>query len=1029
MNLWKLSIQRPVFAWMLMTALVVFGAISFSHLGLSELPDIDYPVATISVTYEGAAPEVIESDLLDPIEDAVSSIEGVTSISSIARSGSAQTTIEFALDIDIDNAVREIETRIAQAQRLLPDDIDPPIVQKMNPEDRPILWFSLTSTTWSSADLMLFVRDRLKNQLTATPGVADILLGGYVEPNLRVWVSQERLNQEALSVNDVIQAIAKEHREQPAGRIETSEKEYGVRTLGEASTVADFKELSIQERSGRPNLAPLKLSKIARVEDGLDEIRRFSRFNQKPSVGLGIRKQRGVNAVAVARAVKTKVVQLSKSLPEGIEIGIAYDGTTFVEQAIDELLFTLVLSALLTAGVCWIFLGSWSITFNVVLAIPTSIVGTFIALHYCGYTLNTFTLLGLTLAIGIVVDDSIMVSENITRHAEQGESRRIAAYRGTDEISFAAIAATISVVAIFIPIFLIQGAVGRFFWQLGVTLSVAVLLSLLEALTLTPMRCSQMLTVHAHHREQRRLLERAIQDLASRYQRILPTMLRIRWLVITLFLLGFAASLVIATKLHREFVPSQDQSRLMVRAKTKEGSSLQFTNTQVRQVEAMLAKNENVLRFFVAIGGFSGGEVNSAMIFLTLKDPDQRPFKPGTTDRMTQQEVAAALRGDLHQLSTIQAFVQDLSQTGLSARRGFPIEFTVRGPDWETLTQTVQMLLGKLRQSTLVSDVDSNWNGNVDEIHVRPLRPAAEAHGVTVADIADTVRALVGGVVVGKFSRSGHRYDIRLQLDPTERRDITDLSALMVRNNRGELIPLSTVAKVVSESGPQTISRENRERSISIFANVADGVSQATAIAAVRQIATDVLPNEYHLVDSGNVKALQESSQGVWIAWIMGLVVAYMILASQFNSFVQPLSVLLALPLSVSGALIALAISHQTLNLYSMIGLLLLMGIAKKNSIILVDMINQRRREGMALEQAIINACPIRLRPIVMTSVATIAGAIPAALALGPGAEIRIPMAMTIIGGTALSTVTTLFIVPCFYRMVPGRVHGEATLS
>ncbi len=1014
MSLSDIAIRRPVFAWMLMAGLIVFGGISFMRMGVSQLPDVDFPVVSVSVTLEGAAPEVMETDIVDVLEDAIMNVQGVTSISSSSRNGSANISIEFELERNIDAALQEVQTKIAQAQRYLPREMDPPIVTKMNPEDQPILWLTVESDKHALKDLMAYVRDQLKDKFTTVPGVGEVFMGGYIDPNLRVWVSSKDLDRYSLSVNDVTATIKNEHSELPAGRIESDRKELNVRTLGEAKSVEEFGNLVINARGGQPNYKPIYLKQVAKIEEGLADIRRMSRANGKPSVGLGIRKQRGSNAVAVAQAVKTRMAEISKVLPAGMALGVNFDATRFIEESVAEINFTLILSALLTALVCWAFLGSWSSTFNVLLAIPTSIIGAFTVLYFAGFTLNTFTLLGLSLAIGIVVDDAIMMLENIVRHLEKGESRMKAALLGAREISFAALAATIAIVAIFLPVAFMKGAIGKFFFQFGVTMSVAVALSLLEALTLTPMRCSQFVGATERTTWLGRGIERLFESSRSLYGRSLAFALDHRWKVILLSLVFFFGSFASVKFLKKEFVPAQDMSLFVLRFQAPVGSSFPYTDSKVREIEKILATIPEISRYFVSIGGMGGGEVNSGMAFVSLKPPSQRT--------RTQQQLIDHCRRVLNGIPDLKVVVQDMSTRGFSGSgRGFPVEFTVRGPNWEKLAEVSQELMKELGKTGLMTDIDTDYQVGMPEVQIFPDREKAALHAVSVNSIGQTVNALIGGVLLGRYPKDGHRYDIRLRLEGEERDRAEAIKKLYVRNNRGELIPLGKVVRIEERPTLQIVSRRDRERAVSIFANVAAGKSQGDALKAVEDISKRVLPPGYRSVASGSAQTFKESFTSLIFALILGLFVSYMVLASQFNSFIDPVTVLMALPFSISGAFMALLISQQSLNIYSMIGLILLMGIVKKNSILLVDFTNQVMERGTSdVRTALIEACPVRLRPIVMTSFATIAGAVPPALALGPGAESRIPMAVAVIGGVIVSTGLTLYVVPCVYSLFAG---------
>lgn len=1020
MNISELSIRRPVFAWMLMVSLILFGWLSFREMGISQLPDVDFPVVSISTSLEGASPEVMESGVVDLIENAVISVEGITSVSSTMRPGSASVSLEFDLGKNLDVAVQEIQTKLAQIQRKFPKDTDVPSVSKSNPEDQPILWLAVSSSKMSRRDLMAFVGDQIRAKFLTVPGVADVNLGGLIDPAMRVDLSQDKLSRFSMTISDVVAAIKAEHLEVPAGRIENKDRELAIRSMSEAASADELSAIPIARRGGAPVFSQIYLKDLAKVEDGLSDARRRSRAMGQPAVGLGIKKQRGANAVAVAQAVKKRLESLKRSLPEGMDIGINFDSTTFIEESIQELNFTILLAAILTALVCWLFLGSISATINVILAIPTSIVGTFFILKALNFTLNLFTLLALSLAIGIVVDDAIMVLENIVRHREMKKGKVRAARDGAVEIGFAALAATVAVVAIFLPVAFMKGLIGKYFFQFGVTISVAVLLSLLEALTLAPMRCSQFLYVGPRKTKFGRGIEHLWEKLAASYRKSLPIALKYRWVVLGLSVLIFAGSLTLVKSLRKEFVPPQDQGSLLIRMKTPEGSSLDFTDRKMAEVEAKVAAMPEVARYFGSVGGFGGGDVNSAMLFLTLKPFSVRAVDSELRRRPTQQEFATKLRKDLSQLKGVRAFVQDLSLSGFGGRRGYPVEFNLRGPEWSKLTEIVKQVKDLMEKSGLVTDVDSDFRGQVDEVHVTPDRCKAAERGVTAADIGETIGALFGGTAAGSFSRGGNRYDVRVRLSPEERADPMDIRKINLRNNRGELVPLSEIAKVTVEKGVTSITRQDRERAISVYGNLAPKVSQADAMAQLQADVSKILPDGYRIIAGGSSESFNEAFSGLKFALLLGIAVAYMVLASQFNSFVHPVTVLLALPFSITGAFLAMLMTDQSLNIYSAIGLILLTGIVKKNSILLVDFTNQKREEGLGVREALIEACPTRLRPILMTSIATIVAAIPAAIAFGPGAESRQPMAVAVIGGVLVSTFLTLYVVPCFYSLIPG---------
>ena len=1003
MKITDVCIKNPVFAWMIMLATVLFGGVAASRIGISQFPDVDFPTINVGVAWEGAAPEVIEHDVVEPIEEAVMQVEGVRNVVSSSRQGSGNVSVELDLSRNVDLALQDVQTRIAQVQRRLPRDIEPPVVSKTNPEDQPILWVGL-SGPYAPQELADYARYRVKERLQTVPGVGEIQVG-TVERNIRIWIDSDKLDERRVTVTEVLRAIQSQHVELPAGRLETSGREVNVRVMGEAFNLDEFRRLVVTDKQG----SPVYLSDVAIIEDGFEDVRRISRVNGEPAQGMGIRKQRGSNAVAVARGVKEALAEIQKGLPPGMELGINFDSTQFIEESVHEIEFELLLSVILTAIICWLFLGSLSSTLNVILAIPMSLLGTVACVYFFGFTLNTFTLLGLALAVGIVVDDAIMVLENIFRHGEMGKGRVRAAREGTQEISFAALAATLAVCAIFLPVVFMKGIVGRFFLQFGVTLCVAVLLSYVEAITLAPARCAQMLQTGAERQSKiGHFVDVAFDKLSSLYSRVLAVGLRHPLIVLAIAVAVFVSSIFVYKKLPSEFVPSQDQSRLMVRLQTAVGADLNETDRVFRRAEEYLQKQPETLRVFGSVGGFGGGggSVNTGILFVTMLPPKERA--------KTQADFAAMIRKEFNSYPGVRAVVQDLSQQGFTASRGFPVEFSVRGPEWEKLVQLSTEMREKLNASGLVTDVDTDYQVGMPELRIVPDRDRAADLGVSAEDVALTINALVGGVRSGKYSTGGRRIDIRTRLLASQRARPEDLSRLRVRTASGELVPLSSLVKEEERPALQSVTRRDRERSISVYGNVAPGKSQSEALAFVENMGTN-MPTGYRAVLGGSSVAFRESFGQLLFALVLGIAVAYMVLASQFNSFLHPVTVLSILPLSVAGAAFALLITGKTLNIFSMIGLLLLLGIAKKNSIILVDYAVQKQNEGMSAKEAMLKAGPVRLRPIMMTTAATLMAAVPPALALGPGAETRGPMAVAIIGGLVVSTMLSLLVVPAFF--------------
>jgi HAE1 family hydrophobic/amphiphilic exporter-1 len=1003
---------------MLMAAIILFGCISFQRLGISQLPDVDFPVVSVSIGLPGAAPEVVESQVLDILEDAIMEIDGIRSVTSKAQQASGSIAVEFELNRDIDRAMQEIQNKINQARNLLPITMFPPTLRKSNPEDQPILWLAITTEdpTVKPIDLMIYARNVLFDQFATLPGVGDIALGGYVDPTLRVWASVDKLDRYNLTSDDLLQSITDGYLESPSGIISNDKREYNVRFMSEANSPQEFGRIALNSRGGLgPNFRHIQMSQIADVEEGIGDLRKIARFNKLRTVGLGILKQHGSNAVEVAKGVRRQLERIRPSIPKGWNVDVRSDNTRFIKQSVDELLFTLGLSALLTSLVCYLFLGSVTSTMNVLMAIPTSIIGTFTAFLFFHFTLNTFTLLGLSLAIGIVVDDAIMMLENIVRHREMGQTKKQAALNGSTEITFAAMAATIAVVAIFLPVVFMQGVIGRYFLQYGVTVTVAVLLSLLEALTLTPMRCSRYLHVEAHPKGLALRVNVLFHGMANGYRRILEILLNHRWKTIAFASLLFIGSIFLAKKVPSEMMPAQDQSQMLMRFKLPVGTALPVTNEKMTQVEDYLLKQPEVEGIFSVVGGFGGDAVNTGNSFVSLVPADKRKMSQAELIQKFRKELKANIKG-------MEIVVQDLSLRGFASTRGFPVEFIIQGPNWDKLVEVTNQIMEKLSDSKKVVDVNTDIQPNMSEVQITPNREKLAYHAVNLTTVTGVINALVGGDIMdGKtmYPKDGHRYQIELRLVDSQRNKVEDLKRIKFRNNRGEVVPLSELVDIQIKPSLMLISRLNRMRAITVYANPATGVSQKDAMDFTEKTARAMLPGGYSIKMTGSSQSFQESFQSLIFALLLGILVSYMVLASQFNSFVHPITVLMALPFSFSGAFLGLFVAHQTINIYSLIGFILLMGIVKKNSILLVDFTNQTRGEGgLSVREALLKACPVRLRPILMTSIAVVAGALPEAMSLGPGAETTIPMATAIIGGVIASTFLTLFIVPCVYSLL-----------
>lgn len=1000
-----------------MAGIILFGSISYLQLGVSENPDVDFPFVTVSVTFEGAAPEVMEKDVVDPIEGAIVSIEGIKKINSTARNGQANISVEFELNKDIDVAVQEVQTAVARAQRFLPKDMDPVIISKANAEDNPIMWISVHSSKMSPRELMHIVRNTVKDQFSVVKGVAEIVLGGYVDPALRVNLDAEKLKQYQLSVGDIIASIEREHKEEPAGRFENPKIEENVRVMGEAQTIEEFNKVMIKRRGGMANYLPIPITAVANVEEGLDEVRRVSRAMGELAVGIGIRKQRGSNSVEVADAVKAKIKTVEKMLPEGVHLSVIYDSTPFIKETVHELLFTIIMATILTAFVCWGFLGSWSSTFNVILAIPVSIIGTFFFMNLFGFTLNTISLLGLSLAIGIVVDDAIIVLENIMRHFEMGKNKVRAAVDGSIEITFAVLATTIALVSIFLPVGFLRGIIGKFLFQFAVTLSVAIGISCLEALTLAPMRCSQFIAQHTKRGWLGQRFDQFFDWLTKLYDKTLPLALSNPYKILAVSLVFFIASFLPLMMIGKEFTPEQDESRLFVQVKAPLGSSMEFTGAKFKLMEEKLAKHPAIEKYFLTVGGFQGGESNAGFMFITLKDRKHR--------KQSQAEVAQDIRKYLAEIPDLKGFIPKSGGGGFGGGRSYAVDFSIRGPDWNELGKLTEQVKVEMEKAGVFSDINSTDVSGGPELRIIPDRLRAQQMGVDIADITNAIRVSIGGFKPALYSKDGQRYDVIVQLKESDRKDANQIKNIYVRNNRSELIPMASLVNFEHRTAPPTITREDRQRSVFITANNKPGMSQQDVLNKAKDITEKLLPEGYKFVLSGSSETFKETGQSLIFALILGILVAYMILASQFNSFLDPVLILISMPFGLSGAFWGLWVSSQTLNLYSFIGIILLMGLVKKNAILLVDFGNQMQDQGMNRLEAILHACPQRLRPILMTSFATIAAAIPGVVNFGPGAESRIPMSVVVVGGMIISTVFTLYTVPALYVLTSQRYRKK----
>ena len=995
MKLSDLSIRRPVLASMISLALVLFGAIGYTRLAVREFPDVDPPIVSVSTQLEGANPQVVESAVTDILEEELSTVEGLRTLTSSSQEGFSNITLEFNLDRPVESAAQDVRDKVARVRGRLPKDVREPVIAKQEADAEPFFWLALSGENYDLLQLS-DIGDRLvKSRLQTLPGVGQARIFGERRFSMRVWLSAAELSARGLTVQDVQDAIHSRNVEIPAGRIESERREFTVRSLGELKTPDEFSNLVVSNTGG----ALVKLKDLGRVELGAQDERSALRFKGTPAVAVGVVRQSKANIIQVADAIRRELPRVQESLPPGVHLTVAFDQSIFVSRSIREAEDTLLLAAGLVVVIIFLFLRNFRATIIPGLAIPTSIIATFAIMY--------ITLLALTLAIGIVVDDAIIVLENAYRHQEElHESPETAATNGTREIGFAVIATTVSLVAVFTPLAFLTGSTGRLFNEFGIAVAGAVVISGFVALTLTPMLCAKVLRVPQRHGALYRTLENGFNAIASGYSRALRSALRHRWLVVggvTVLTLGAA---IVFRTLKREFVPAEDKGWFLTIIIAPEGSSLAYTDGYQRQAEAVIGKTKDVDSYFSVVN--IGDGVSRGIIFSNLVDFAQRT--------RSMNDIIGEVQGQLFGIPGVLAFANNPPAFGW----GNPVNFVIQHPDFAMLTKGNDTLLARARQVKGLTNVDSDLRVNKPELTVNFDRDRAEDLGVPVGDVATKLQVLLGGNRTSTFTRNNKQYDVILQLDPRARATPSDMTGLYVRGRDGSLLKLEALANVKEGVGPRELNHFQRVRAATLTAGLAPGFTLGEALDSLNRIAKEVLPKGSSTALAGESRELEESGSSLYFAFLLALLVVFMVLASQFESLVHPFTVLLAVPLAVTGALFTLKIAGATLNLYSQIGMILLIGLVTKNSILLVEYINQLKERGLDTVAAALESGRIRLRPILMTSVSTIMGAVPIAFGLGAGSISRRPLGYAIVGGVLFSTLLTLFVVPAVYVIFDG---------
>jgi multidrug efflux pump len=1010
MKLSETSIRRPVLASMFSAALVLFGIIGYTRLSVRELPDIDPPIISVSTVLPGANAQVVETAVTDVLEEELSTIQGLRTLSSSSSEQTSQITLEFNLDRPVDLAAQDVRDKVSRVRGRLPQDVLEPVIAKAEADAQPFFWLGLSSPNY---DLMQLsdVADRLvKARLQSLTGVGSAGVFGERRFAIRVWVQPDQLSARGLTVQDVEGAITSRNVEIPAGRIESTRREFSVRSLGELKTPLEFGELVVASQGGQL----VKLKDVAHVELGPEDTRSIFRYNGTPAVAIGVVRQSKANLIDVARRIRDAIPGIQQTLPAGVKLEIAFDGSVFVTHSIDDARLTLLIAAILVVLIIFVFLRNLRATVIPGLAIPASIVATFAIMYFLGFSINNFTLLALTIAIGIVVDDAIIVLENAYRHQEElNEAPEQAAVSGTNEIGFAVIATTIALVAVFTPLGFLRGSTGRLLSEFGIAVAGAVVISGFVALTLTPMLCAKVLRVPHEHGAVFKVLERGFNAVAARYATLLQTALRHRGVVVAGTVVTVALAFVLYRNLKQELIPDDDRGFFLVVSTAPEGSSLEYTDGYVRQIEQIISKTPGVQGYFTILGGFAGG-VNQAFVGVIMKDWKER--------RNSVQQTVGGLFPQLFGIAGVRAFPYAPGALGFSQ----PIQFVVQNPDFARLTQAMDTLVPRARAIKGLTNVDTDLRVNKPELRVTFDRDRAEDLGVPVRDVAAALQTFLGGRRVSTFTRNDKLYYVKVQLDPGHRATPSDMSGIYLRGRDGQLVQLSALAKVVEGVGPRQINHFNRVPSFTMSASLIPPFAQGEALDSLDRLARQVLPPGSTTALAGDSREFKESGGALYFAFGVALLVVFMVLASQFESLVHPFTVLLAVPLAVTGALATLLVVRSTLNLYSQIGMILLIGLVTKNSILLVEYTNQLKARGMDAFAAVVEAGRIRLRPILMTSVATIMGAIPVAIGLGTGSASRKPLGYAIVGGILFSTVLTLFVVPVAYTLLDRLVMPKA---
>ncbi|MFC4257695.1 efflux RND transporter permease subunit [Marinobacter lacisalsi] len=1010
MVLSDISIKRPVFATVLSLLIVVFGIAALLDLPVREYPDIDPPVVSISTNYTGAAAEVVDTQITQVIEGAISGIEGIRSIESSTEQGESRTSIEFNVSRDVDIAANDVRDAVSRVADQLPDEADAPVVQKADSDARPMMWITLRSPVWDSAELSDFADRVLVDRLSVLDGVANVRIGGERRYAIRVWLDRDRLAARDITVAEVERALRANNVELPAGSVDSSTRNFTVRAEGRLSNVEQFRNLVVR-RDGNDLL---RLGEVANVQMGVESDVGRLRANGETAIGMGVIRQSKANTVAVSDAVGAELEQIRKTLPPEVTIAESYDESIFIRASIQEVVITLAIAVSLVILVIFLFLRSWRATLIPAVTIPVAVIGAFIGLGFLGFSINVLTLLAIILAIGLVVDDAIVMLENIQRRIDNGEPPLLASFRGAKQVAFAIIATTLTLVAVFIPISFMGGNIGRLFAEFGFTLAAAVVFSSFVALTLAPMLCSKWLRHSPETVEGHRLWaasEKVLNGLSNGYARLLRFYLRQPGLIVGLGLAGLVAAVVIFPRLPQELAPIEDRGVIIMPTSAPRGATVEYTDHYVRQAEEKLLPylDQGIASRMLSIVGFRDEEDNAFMI-LGLEHWDQRDVK--------QQQITSEIRRKLSDVSGIRVIA--VNPPGLG-QRGFnqPVEFVVAGPDYGAVQQWSEQLAERAKENPNLLNVDTDFELTRPELRVTIDRERAADLDITVEDMGLTLQTMLASRQVTTYLDRGQEYDVIVQASDDNRATPSDLSQIFMRPRAGgELVPLAALVSMEEIGANPDLRRIDRLPAVVISASLADGYDLGSALNYLNTLAADTLPSEARISYKGLSQEFQESSNAIYITFGLAFVIVFLVLAAQFESWIHPLIIMLTVPLAVTGALAALYWSGISLNIYSQIGIIMLLGLMAKNGILIIEFANQLRDQGHTVREAILEGAVLRFRPVLMTTISTVFGAVPLVIATGAGAESRAAIGMVILGGLVFATTLTLFLIPVLYDLL-----------